>query len=227
MSDYHQAIYEICNLPKQEITTSIIQQLPKNKIRFLSSVRRFFWDKEFSEFSPDLDYELDNLSDFSHAIRSSYEWSCTCFDIQFLQWALELYIFNCESPEEKKSGFGLSFPDSLYKLAKNEINIATQWLNILVRFGILFGNKSMICGPEISIQCYDTAMIKSVLLNCLRKYQEGTLAMHTAIFSYSLVNKEILDDFRSLGYSVIEISDQYLLLTLLEINQNFLKTEIN
>jgi hypothetical protein len=218
MADTHQATYARLALSRQETAERIASAFCKRHVEFLHSVRGLYWDKDFHELTPHIDQELEHIHHFHDASSVTQNWSCACFDFRFLQWAFELYLYKGEQSHSHLQHVALSFPHSLYKVATEEADVATQWLVLLGDLGVALERATMICGPDVLITSYTDSQLLEKFRHYLEKFECGTYSMHTALCSSFLSEEPVRKKLRSDGFFIAQIRDDYQLITLLRHN---------
>jgi hypothetical protein len=215
MADTHQATYARLALSRQEIAERITAAFRKRHVEFLHSVRGLYWDKDFHALTPNIDQELEHIHHFHYASSMTQYWPCACFDFRFLQWAFELYLYQGEQSQSHLQHVALSFPHSLYKVATEDMDIATQWLILLEDIGIALERATMICGPDVLLtSCTDSQLLER-FHHSLEKFERGTYSIHTVLCSDFLSKGRIREKLLSDGFLLSQIWDDYQLITLL------------
>ncbi len=224
MSSYHQAAYAAVNVPREAIPERIFPLLDTHGVQFLGEVRRFTWSERHREYVPDVDNEIDELTCLSDAWSAAAGWPSACFDVRFLQWALEMYVFEA-APSPGRVGLCFSFPNSLYKFCADDREIAARWLALLVAAGTALDAAAMLCGPDVRCGWYREDELLDDLKRFLRTYEKGVLAMHTALVRDAQVETPVWETARRLGFLSGAVGEGYTLLSLIQVDWERLRTE--
>jgi hypothetical protein len=215
MADTHQVVYARLALSRQEIADRIVSAFRNHHVEFLHSVRGLDWDEDFQEFTPNIDQELENIRQFPDAFSATRKWTCACFDFRFLQWAFELYLYKDGSHHSHMQNVALSFPHSLYKVATEDIDVATQWFMLLGDIGVALDRAMMICGPDVLITSYTDSQLVERFHRYLEKFERGTYSIHTVLCPDFLSAGAVREKLLAEGFFISPIKDDYQLITLL------------
>jgi len=215
VADTHQAVCVRLALSRQEIADRIMSVFHHHHVEFLHSVRGLYWDEDFQELTPNIDQELENIHQFPDAFSATREWTCVCFDFRLLQWAFELYLYKGGPPHSHMQHVALSFPHSLYKVATEDMDVATQWLMLLGDIGVALDRATMICGPDVLITSYTDSQLFEKFQHYLEKFERGTYSIHTVLCPDFLSKRRVREKLLSDGFLISQIRDDYQLVTLL------------
>jgi hypothetical protein len=181
MSTFHEAVFARSDLSRQELFDRYEPVFRKHKVPFLHSVRGLNWDASLGRFLANMDQELEELPDFRAAVEATQAWECACFDIRFLRWEFELYLFQGRPPHTETESVAMSFPDSLYKTATQDAAIAARWLAFLKDVGIALGKPAMACGIQVLIASSTEASLLTRFRHAVDTYVPGSKLVHTLL----------------------------------------------
>jgi len=212
MSDFHQAVYAKMKISRTIAARQIKSLFRKHNIRFTHNVRGLYWNSEWNEFTPNIDQEIEDIDRFDDAVSATLDWTCACFDLLFQQWDIELYLI---SSKESDSVI-LSFPNSVYKIASENHNIAASWLELLVDVGMVFGGLPMICGPDVPIIASSDERLMARFQQYLKNYKLGTYSVHTVLCNNDYKSKFETSFIEVPHFYVTTVAMGYHQITLLE-----------
>jgi len=220
MSSVHDALFTPLAMPRLQVAERLIQVFRRHGIWFLNSVRGLRWNAASSEFAPNTDQELEQLPDLFEAVSLTAKWQAACFDLRFLQWAFELYLFERAAPD----GSGgtstlLSFPQSLYKSADADPVCSARWLSVMADVGLALDRSAMICGIEVLMVSAPEERLMARFHHYLSVAPPGSYQIHTALSSNSLLSGAYKKMGENLGFSEVSLMGQYRLSTRLKFDR--------
>jgi hypothetical protein len=229
MSSYHQATYVIPATGRQQLGDLLFPALVGNAVRFLWEARRFFWEDEFQEFSPDISTEIEGLESFTDVFADTHpetrKWPDLCLELQFLNWFFEGHLFHPAAKDQENSpdvGISLSFPDGLFKAASKDTEIATRWLKLQADVALAVNAPIWLCGPEVPIAPFEVPKALSEFRRGVQFYKKNVMQLHTAGFQKGVLDEETQRVAQSAGFNAYALPSGYLVVTLLTLEEDLL-----
>ena len=214
MSTFHEAWFEQMRITRADLVGRVVPVLVRHGVVFEGDARGLAWNGRLGRFAADSGQEVEGSPSLSLAIDETRDWECACFDLRFMRWSTELYLFSGADPEGGTQGVGLSFPGGLFDDAEDDPGLAARWLALHADLGMALGSATMICGIGVLMARADSARLLSIARRTLAATEpepDSTL-VHTLLCRKS-EGAVVLDEMRSAGWASHDLGNDYRMVT--------------